>query len=212
LTGPAWNVDPPGTEALIAANAAVVLRSINAERARRPPVLAHVQEWHRQIYAGVPGVPVAYYLGEWRDSDPRFPFLIDYEVGVGTLPGVRARDVPAELERFEQRMQAAVGLVDGALVPGARPSTVGALADVVQLCAFAHGEWVRIHPFANGNGRTARLWANWVALRYGLPAFIRIKPRPDGLAYQAAAMASMLDRHGGTELLFHQLLREALGL
>lgn len=62
-----------------------------------------------------------------------------------------------------------------------------------------HGLWVRIHPFANGNGRTARLWV-WAALRYGLPSFVRTKPRPDATAYAAAmqgdygAMVPVLDQ------------------
>ena len=41
---------------------------------------------------------------------------------------------------------------------------------------------MRIHPYANGNGRVARIWANWVAMRFGLPPFVRIKPRPTGAA------------------------------
>lgn len=36
-----------------------------------------------------------------------------------------------------------------------------------ELAAVVHGEWVRIHPYANGNGRIAGTWANWVATRYG---------------------------------------------
>lgn len=64
---------------------------------------------------------------------------------------------------------------------------------VVELSAGAHGEWIRIHHYANGNGRTARLWANWVAVRYGLPSFVRIKPRPGGLLYAQAAQSSMGD-------------------
>jgi hypothetical protein len=62
------------------------------------------------------------------------------------------------------------------------------LAAIVDLCAWAHAEWVRIHPFANGNGRTARLWANCLAMRYGLPPFIRLRPRPNS-GYAAAAKA-----------------------
>ena len=53
-------------------------------------------------------------------------------------------------------------------------------AAIVAVCAWAHAEWVRIHPFANGNGRTARLWANSLAMRYGLPAFVHLRPRPEG--------------------------------
>jgi len=32
---------------------------------------------------------------------------------------------------------------------------------------FAHYEFVRIHPFNNGNGRTGRILMNWVALKFG---------------------------------------------
>ena len=73
----------------------------------------------------------------------------------------------------------------------APPSTENELLAVIELAAIAHGEWVRIHPYANGNGRTARVWANWVAMRYGLPPFVRIKPRPDGLLYAQGAQRSM---------------------
>jgi Fic family protein len=64
------------------------------------------------------------------------------------------------------------------------------LHGVLTFCSLLHGNWVRIHPFANGNGRTARLWANWAALRYGLPPFVTIRPRPRH-PDRAAAAASM---------------------
>lgn len=32
---------------------------------------------------------------------------------------------------------------------------------------FAHYEFIRIHPFNNGNGRTGRILMNWVALKFG---------------------------------------------
>ena len=69
---------------------------------------------------------------------------------------------------------------------------------------------MRIHPFANGNGRPRTLWANWAALRYGLPPFVRIKPRPAGDAYAAAAYASMPGDHAVTVAVFGQMLREYL--
>lgn len=80
------------------------------------------------------------------------------------------------------------------------------LHGVLTLCAMLHGEWVRIHPFANGNGRTARLWANWAALRYELPPFVTVKPRP-GQPYAAAAMASMRGSHQMMVAVLDQMLR-----
>ncbi|MFP5345434.1 MAG: Fic family protein [Actinomycetes bacterium] len=50
-----------------------------------------------------------------------------------------------------------------------------------------HGEWVRIHPFADGTGRTARIWVTWLLLRYGLPTFVTLEPRPTDTAYARAA-------------------------
>lgn len=86
----------------------------------------------------------------------------------------------------------------------------------MELAALAHGEWVRIHPFANGNGRTARTWANWIAARYGLPMFVSVKPRPASLLYEVAAGASMgsppqvRGDHGLTTLVFVAMLDEVL--
>jgi hypothetical protein len=58
--------------------------------------------------------------------------------------------------------------------------------------------------FANGNGRTARLWVNSIAMRYNLPPFLRLRPRPDAGYGDAGAEAmrgnwqptiAMLRRH-----------------
>ncbi|MGH2947331.1 MAG: Fic family protein [Solirubrobacteraceae bacterium] len=206
----AWE-DPPGSEARIAANAQRVLAGIAATADERlPPSIATAQQWHRDLYDGV-ARPFDYYAGEVRDSDDHFPDLIGYEVKVGSSPGVPSREVPAALESFERAARtAAVGL-DLAIPVGAHPSTLEPrqLHGVLTYCAVLHGEWVRIHPFANGNGRTARLWANWAALRYGLPPFVTVKPRPAN-PYGAAAMASMGGDHQVTLAVFDQMLREFL--
>jgi fido (protein-threonine AMPylation protein) len=81
--------------------------------------------------------------------------------------------------------------LDTAVPPGKHPRSADALHEVVAVTAIAHGEWIRIHPFVNGNGRTARLLAAHIALRYGLPVFVTLKPRPDDVAYARAAKGSM---------------------
>ncbi|MCL5101392.1 MAG: Fic family protein [Candidatus Parvarchaeota archaeon] len=42
----------------------------------------------------------------------------------------------------------------------------------VELAAFLHDRLVNIHPFTDGNGRTARLLVNWVLIRNRLPPVI----------------------------------------
>ncbi len=92
--------------------------------------------------------------------------------------------------------------------PGGRPADRAQVHAALELSAIAHGEWVRIHPFANGNGRTARLLANWCLFRYGLPPIVRVRPRPDQDAYASAARASMLGNHEPmTRLLWRYLGR-----
>ena len=197
MAGPVWGEDSADDEAIIAANLVGVLRGILAAASQRPmPTLGAAQQWHRDIYRGASSPPRPNYLGAFRGSSD--PDLVDYEVVLGNpttgrvlASGIPAAQVAAQLAVFEQALQAAVGKLDAVIAAGAGPADNPQLLSVVELAAVAHGEWVRIHPFANGNGRIARTWANWVAVRYGLPPFVRIKPRPDGLMYGRAAHMSM---------------------
>lgn len=191
----AWNDDPPGSGNVIVANIRGVAATIVADAGKRVvPSVAMSQAWHRETYRAIP-LPVPYYAGEVRDTDPAYPELIGYEVVVGTTPGLASADVPSALASFEAGLQAIVGRMDDVVPVGGRPSTASELYAVLECAAIAHGEWVRIHPFANGNGRVARLWVNWVAVRYGLPFFMALEPRPANLVYANAARASMRGNH-----------------
>lgn len=44
--------------------------------------------------------------------------------------------------------------------------------NAIELAAFAHYELVRIHPFVDGNGRTARLLCNLILVSFGFPPII----------------------------------------
>ena len=206
-----WNEDPPGSEPQILVNAADLLRELAAQAAdRRRPSEAMARDWHRRLYAGIL-LSVPYYAGEPRDTDPACPQLQGYEVAVGRARGTPSAQVPAALADFQARARRAVIGLDAAIPIGAEPRDGAELSGVLALCAVLHGEWVRIHPFANGNGRTARLWANWAALRYRLPPFVTIKPRPLE-PYGLAAAASMGGDHTVALAAFDQMLRERLSL
>jgi hypothetical protein len=149
-------------------------------------------------------VPDPRYVGTFRGE----PGMEDVQVRLGGYFGVAAADVPEALEGFERKLQMLVAALDVELPIGELPDA-DQLAAILDTCAWVHSEWVRIHPFANGNGRTARLWANGVAMRYGLPPFVRLRPRPN-LGYGEAGAKAMRGDWKPTALVFRRLLEDSL--
>ncbi len=168
-------------------------------------------------------MPVAGYVGHFR-GDPSVPELIAYEVGLGgRMPdgypekmGVWAAQVRRESDRVLAGLHGVLEELDRRCPIGSPPRTPDQILGVVGFAALAHGEWLRVHPFVNGNGRTARLLVAYVCLRYGLPVFLRVKPRPEGHPYARASHDSMgrppdfAGEHGTATALFVHLLAEEL--
>lgn len=192
-----WEDDPADLPVIERNAAALVSRLLAEAPARALPTEAVLRVWHTVLYAGC-AVPEAEFVGHFR-GDPAFASLVDYEVGVGPdgpdgLPervGVWSAQLAAALAAFFTGTGAALSRLDAVLPVSQPPSTVAELEAVVTVTALVHGEWVRLHPFINGNGRTARLLAAFIALRYSLPIFVSVKPRPGDVAYQRAARESM---------------------
>lgn len=196
MPGPVWGDDAPADAPVLRRNVRALLARLAADApSRQEPTVAMAHAWHRTIFTGVSSVPTPHFLGAVRGS--AHPDLLAYAVVVGDRFGrVVAQTPPPDevagrLADLEGSLRTAVGSLDQQIPVGSTPSGAAQLEAVVTLCAVLHGEWVLLHPYANGNGRTARVWANWAALRYGLPPFVRIKPRPGGLLYPRAAASSM---------------------
>ena len=155
------------------------------QSARRPdmPVVELARQWHRDAMAGL-DVPRQEYVGRFRGEPGT-----EVPVYIGAAEGVPYADVEAQLKDFERRLQAIIVALDGRYPAGAGLDEDG-VAAVTDLAGWAHAEWVRIHPFANGNGRTGRMWANLLLVRYGLPPVVRLRPRPD-YGYGAAGERAM---------------------
>jgi hypothetical protein len=145
-------------------------------------------------------VPHPSHVGRFRGEAG----LETYRVRVGANKGVPPDDVGGALATFEQRLQAAVAALDRRYPPEQELDADG-LAAVIDLCAWAHAEWIRIHPFANGNGRTARIWVNVLLMRYGLPPVMRLRPRPDA-GYGEAGAAAMTGDWRPTAAIIRQTL------
>lgn len=197
MPGPNWSDDDPSDAQRISANLTRVLADVSQLATSRSVLVeADLRRWHATAYNGCT-VPSAAYVGRFRGE--AHADLADYEVGVGPtmadgLPdrvGVWAADVRVAAGRFFVSLTDALAALDAAIAPGSRPQGADELHEVVGVVAAAHGEWIRIHPFVNGNGRIARLLAAHVSLRYGLPIFVTLKPRPHDVAYARAARLSM---------------------
>jgi Fic/DOC family len=196
---PDWDADSPQ----LRQNLTRLLEEI-ADRAdqREKPAIELAREWQRRFMHGLAAEPR--YVGAFRGE----PGLEKTGVKIGRYRGTPAAKVAGELKRFEEILQAAVAQLDRVLALG-KDLNVDEYGAVIDLCAWAHAEWVRIHPFANGNGRTARLWANFLAMRYGLPPVVRLRPRPDD-GYEEAGTKAMQGEWEPTALVFRRMLKRFL--
>lgn len=196
---PNWDADSPR----LRQNLESVLESVRDDaRARTVPSLEDARRWQRETMAGLI-VPDPRYVGQFRGE----PGIRKVEVTIGGVAGTPARQVSSELRKFESTLQSVAAALDAKYAAGAELDADG-LAAAIDLAAWAHAEWVRIHPFANGNGRTARLWANYLLMRYGIPPAVRLRPRPDG-GYAAASSRAMSGDWKLTAVVFHRLVQDA---
>jgi Fic family protein len=112
---------------------------------------------------------------------------------------------PASNQQYPE-IQDVLAYLDNMVLPYTEPNA-DQTAAIVAVCAWAHAEWVRIYPFANGNGRTARLWSNSLAMRYGLPPFVGLRPRPK-VDYRLVRELAMRGDWEPTAAVFLQLLED----
>jgi len=223
MTAPSWQEDDPKNLSLIQGNAAQLITELRTTAAERLlPTCEELRRWHARLYAECE-VPVAGYVGHFR-GDPAVTELIDYEVGLGARlkdgnlekMGVWARLVTSEMGAVLAGLNAVFAELDAQLPVGKSPTTPDDIVAVISFTALAHGECLRVHPFANGNGRIARLLVAFICLRYGLPMFLHIKPRPESDDYIRASRDSMgrppdfVGSHTTTTAVFAHMLAEEL--
>ena len=180
---------------------------------RTKPTLALIKAWHRDTMVGLT-VPNPAYVGNFRGEPGAVGVGIVVGRVIGVLgepdfpgyPGLHSTKVAAAVSAFEKKLQGDVAALDKRYPVGANLNVVG-FETVIALAAWAHSEWVRMHPFANGNGRTARYLANFILARYDIGPVVRVRPRPGGDC-EAAAVESMTGNHAPTIKVFVQMIAD----
>jgi hypothetical protein len=204
--GPAWTEDQDSPQ-LRANLDAIAVEIFKHAQAKLRPDKDLPRRWHKRMCEGL-DVPSAAYRGRYRGE--AHPDLRDYHVVVDCLPGVEPRKVGGEVTRLMTWLRGELPTLDKAhsrLERSTRdqPRKRSEVDErVLSVAARLHGEWIRIHPFVNGNGRTARMWVLWLSSRYGLPPLLPLRPRPSP-PYGDVSRASLAAAdHTGMETLLRQ--------
>lgn len=193
-----WDADGPKLQA----NLERMLEDVATWADQRDRITAAaIKRWHRHTMAGL-DVSDPKFVGHFRGE----PGLEGEPVYVGSHEGTKAELVASEVDAFVKRLQAIADQLDK-LLPSGEALDRDGLEAVIELAAWTHSEWVRIHPFSNGNGRTARILTNAVLMRYGLPPVLRLRPRPPSLYGQAGA-EGMEGHAKPMEALLRRLLKD----
>ncbi|RZK22877.1 MAG: Fic family protein, partial [Flavobacterium sp.] len=94
----------------------------------------------------------------------------------------RKQIIPGKYKETPNSVQLNNGEMFHYTLPGDVPNEMGDLVkwvnsnpenyDPIELAAMLHYKFVRVHPFDDGNGRTARLLMNYILMRNGLPMVV----------------------------------------
>lgn len=185
---PPWTAgSTPAEERIISAGVARIYES--TVRTARTSILNYgtFKTWHGMLFKGA--VPLAYYAGNFRSLDPQHPCL-QSGIVIGTSTGVEPGHVLENMIRLSEELRINDFHLQNYLLTESRPryKTLAKLG----LVAPAMGLFIKIHPFANGNGRIARLLANNLCYRYELPMpFRQPSKRPLEQGYADAGKAAM---------------------
>jgi Fic family protein len=120
----------------------------------RPMVADDLFTLHRAVQTAVV-VDIYQPVGAWEVEPNSAAVVLDGEVGTNDTYAL-PRDVPTLMDDWLEHLNGFLLADSGAF-------------DGVASFAWLHAGFVRIHPFADGNGRMARLVANLPALRAGFP-------------------------------------------
>lgn len=206
-----WDPDLPANQNSIQSNYdALSVKVIDAGLSGTRPTDAMVRSWHKQSVRGVRLAEPAI-AGGYRGEGPSTGQLATYLNGVNGVPGAPAAEVRALVDRFFVELDARLDDLDARGDGGATLADI--YADVVRTAAWVHGQWVRMHPFADHNGSTARLLTINVGLLYGVHFKLPGKPRTDmpspGLVldYNLAASSQMLGNDQNMVVVLDRLAR-----
>lgn len=149
----------------------------------RSPLDSDLQALHFCLFNEF--VPLPCYAGNYRQrSIEPSKRCLEYEVAVGAISGAHSSKVEARMQELLSECGGWFRTANQASGPES------AILFAVSL-SYVLGEFIRIHPFVNGNGRLSRLIWYWCCRRMMVSPMVQIHPRPPGPQY-SSLMASCM--------------------
>jgi hypothetical protein len=206
---PAWEYNGlPQRQAVLTAAAADLLADLMTAAIDSLAIACDTRPAHERLFRQLTPPGVDYYAGHYRGE--AFYCLEEYTVQVPHDPRVgappdRVASEMAQMSSFilQRLLLLDIAVRDPKLTAGRRVQ----LAVAIAACVFEL--FLRIHPYANGNGHAARFCVWAILGRYGLwPRKWPIEPRPTDPPYTPAIVEY---RNGNAEPLETMLLHCILG-
>lgn len=123
---------------------------------------------HYSLFQDVTPIGFDYFAGHYRGED--YPCLLEYEVGIASDPtvGEEPSKVSVEMDNFKRVIRDGVNALDsGTVVPNSVVSKEQKIVYIVAIACRVFVEFLRIHPYANGNGHIGRFLIFTILGRYG---------------------------------------------
>jgi hypothetical protein len=175
----------PDKDALLGPRSLEVVKNLRTGQLPGLPLAEDSRPLHARLFAGLTPPGCDYFAGNYRGSSHRC--LEYYQVGIQSDPRVGApfNMVAGLMDELRSEIRTSLIALDAAhQLPNSQvPREVKLLTTAVVACRVLE-LFLRIHPYANGNGHTARIIVLAILGRYGYwPAKWTIEPRPETLPY-----------------------------
>jgi fido (protein-threonine AMPylation protein) len=183
---PAWEYNNhPRRGEVLARRQKEVLVDLGRHHFNTVEIAVNTRPVHRRLFFELTPPNHEYYAGHYRGESYRclyeYQVMVHGDPRVGSDPAV----VAAELKQIERVIRDGLAVLDANRnVPDAHVSKAQKLLHVVVLACRVFEVFLRIHPYANGNGHAARFLIWSLLSRYGYwPKGWPIEPRPPDPPY-----------------------------
>lgn len=142
----------------VAARCVGILRKLRRGTLDKTSLLSDTRPVHLTLFRGLTPAGMTYFAGNYRGSP--YPVLDAYNVQIGGQPGTFAPYVAQDMAIFSNMMATALQDVSHHLAMSHLPEDEQVLY-ATTFATWALVTFLRIHPYANGNGHISRfiVWA-----------------------------------------------------